>query len=172
MQANLGSSRLNDLMVTIVVGVGATAVMDIWGMAREPLLGIAPPDYRLLGRWLGHMAHGRFRHEAIAKALPVRGERLIGWTAHYATGVAFAAALIAFAGLAWFARPTLAPALIVGVTSVAAPFLLMQPGMGMGIAGARTPRPAAVRLQSLVTHVVFGFGLYAAGWIARGLGLS
>lgn len=163
---------MNGLIVTLVVGVVATAAMDLWGVARKPLLGIAPPDYRLLGRWLGHMAHGRFRHEAIAKALPVRGERLIGWTAHYATGVAFAAVLIGIAGLAWIARPTLAPALIVGVTSVAAPFLLMQPGMGMGIAGARTPNPAAVRLQSLVTHVVFGFGLYGAGWVARGLGLS
>lgn len=163
---------MNGLIVTLVVGGVATALMDLWGVARKPLLGIAPPDYRLLGRWLGHMAHGRFRHEAIAKAVPVRGERLIGWTAHYATGVAFAAVLIGIAGLAWVARPTLAPALIVGVTSVAAPFLLMQPGMGMGIAGARTPRPAAVRLQSLVTHVVFGFGLYGAGWVARGLGLS
>ena len=172
MQANFGSSRLNDLIVTLVVGVVATAVMDLWGIARKPLLGIAPPDYRLLGRWLGHMAHGRFRHEAIAKALPVRGERLIGWAGHYVTGVAFAAVLLGIAGLTWIARPTLAPALIVGVGSVAAPFLLMQPGMGMGIAGARTPRPAAVRLQSLVTHVVFALGLYAAGWVARGLGLS
>jgi hypothetical protein len=160
------------LIVTLVVGVGATAVMDLWGIARKPLLGIAPPDHRLLGRWLGHMAHGRFRHEAIAKALPVRGERVIGWTAHYVTGVAFAAVLIVIWWLGWVARPTLAPALIVSVGSVMAPFLLMQPGMGMGIAGARTPRPAAVRLQSLVTHVVFGLGIYAAGWVARGLCLS
>ena len=160
---------MNYLTVTLVVVVGATAVMDLWGIARKPLLGIAPPDYRLLGRWLGHMALGRFRHEAIAKALPVRGERVIGWTAHYVTGVAFAAVLIVIWGLAWGARPTLAPALMVGVGSVVAPLLLMQPGMGMGIAGARTPRPAAVRLQSLVTHVVFGLGLYAAGWVARGL---
>lgn len=160
---------MNYLIVTLVVGVGATAVMDLWGIARKPLLGIAPPDYRLLGRWLGHMAQGRFHHEAIAKALPVRGERVIGWTAHYVTGVAFAAVLIVIWGLAWVAHPTLAPALMVGVGSVVAPLLLMQPGMGMGIAGARTPRPAAVRLQSLVTHVVFGLGLYAAGWVARGL---
>ena len=79
--------------------------------------------------------------------------------------------LIAIAGRAWVAHPTLAPALIVGVTSVAALFLLMQPGMGMGIAGARTAA-SKQGLQSLVTHVVFGLGLYAAGWIARGLDLS
>ena len=171
MQANL-ERGLDYLTCTLVVGVGATAVMDLWGIARKPLLGIAPPDYRLLGRWLGHVAHGRFRHAAIAKSPPVRGERMIGWTAHYLTGIAFAAVLIAIWGTAGVALPTLGPALIVGVGSVVAPFLLMQPGMGMGIAGRRTPRPAAVRLQSLVTHAVFGLGLYAAGWAARGLYLS
>jgi len=35
--------------------------------------------------------------------------------------------------------------------------------MGAGIAASRTPRPGAARLQSLVTHAVFGLGLYAAG---------
>lgn len=39
----------------------------------------------------------------------------------------------------------------------------MQPGMGAGIAASRTPNPRAARLQSLVTHAVFGLGLYLAG---------
>jgi hypothetical protein len=54
--------------------------------------------------------------------------------------------------------------LIIGVGSVMAPFLVLQPGMGAGIAASRTPRPAVVRLQSLVTHGIFGLGLYAAAW--------
>ena len=37
----------------------------------------------------------------------------------------------------------------------------MQPGMGAGIAASRTPRPAAARVQSLLTHAIFGLGLYA-----------
>lgn len=113
------------------------------------------------------MAHGRFRHESIARSPPVRGERLIGWAAHYMIGIAFASALIGVWGLAWVRHPTIGPALLVGFVSVAAPFLLMQPGMGAGIAAARTPRPAAARIQSLVTHAVFGLGLYASGWITR-----
>lgn len=28
---------------------------------------------------------------------------------------------------------------------------------------SRTPRPASARLQSLLTHLIFGLGLYAAG---------
>jgi hypothetical protein len=49
---------------------------------------------------------------------------------------------------------------------VAAPFLLLQPALGAGIAASRTPRPNVARRRSLVTHLVFGLGLYLAaeGW--------
>jgi hypothetical protein len=147
----------------VLIGTGATAVMDAWGVARRRLLGAPAPDYGLVGRWLAWMPRGRFRHERIAATPAVKAEKLIGWTAHYAIGVAFAAGLLGTCGLEWAQRPTLAPALLFGIVTVAAPFLLMQPGMGAGIAASRTPRPGAARLQSLVTHAVFGFGLYAAG---------
>jgi hypothetical protein len=153
------------LVCTLLIGAGATAVMDLWTIARRHLFGIAPPDYGLVGRWIAYLARGRLRHERIAASPPVRAERLIGWTAHYVIGVGFAAALVAIWGLDWARQPTLGPALIVGIGSVAAPFLVMQPGMGAGIAASRTPRPAAARLQSLVTHAIFGLGLYAAGWL-------
>ena len=150
---------------TLITGVGATAVTDIWAIARKRLLGISLPDYGLVGRWLAYLPRGRFRHEPIAASPPLRGERLIGWTAHYLIGIAFAAILLALWGLEWARQPTLGPALIVGIGSVAAPFLLMQPGMGAGIAASRTPRPAAARLQSLATHAIFGLGLYATAWV-------
>ena len=137
--------------------------MDLWGLARKPLLGIAPPNYALVGRWIAYMTHGRFRHDSIAASAPVRGEHIIGWTVHYLTGIAFAAMLIGIWGAAWVQQPTIGPALAVGIGAVVAPFFLMQPGMGAGIAASRTPRPASARLQSLITHGVFGLGLYAAG---------
>jgi hypothetical protein len=149
------------------MGTGATAVMDAWGFARKRLLGAKPPDYGLVGRWLAYMPRGRFVHDSIAATPPLRGERVIGWTAHYAIGIAFAAVLLAIWGLEWARQPTLAPALIVGVATVAAPFLVMQPGMGAGIAASRTPRPGAARLQSLVTHTVFGLGLYGAAFLTN-----
>lgn len=155
---------MNYLTYAVLTGAGATALMDVWGIARKRLLGVPAPDYGLVGRWFAHMARGRFRHERIAASPPLKGERLIGWTAHYLTGIAFAAVLLAIWGLDWARHPTLGPALIVGIGSVAAPFLVMQPGMGAGIAASRTPRPAAARVQSLVTHAIFGFGLYAGGW--------
>ncbi len=154
-----------DLMQALFVGAGATLVTDLWAIVRKRVLGIPPPDYALVGRWLGHMPRGRFRHDRIANAPFVPGERLLGWSAHYLTGVVFAGLLLAIVGPEWIDQPTIVPALLVGVITVAAPFLLMQPGMGAGIAASRTPRPGAARLQSLITHSIFGLGLYAAAWL-------
>ena len=147
----------------VPIGAGATLLTDAWSIARKRFFGIPAPDFGLVGRWIAGLAFGRFRHDRIASSPPVRGERAIGWTAHYVIGIAFAAILLGIWGVDWVRYPRLWPALIVGVATVAAPFLLMQPGMGAGIAASRTPRPNAARLQSLVTHTIFGLGLYAAG---------
>lgn len=149
------------LISALLVGAGATLVMDLWAIVRQRLLGVPPLDYALVGRWLGHLARGRFFHNPIGASAAVPGERAIGWTAHYVIGIAFGGVLMAGWGPGWACRPTIGPALIVGIGSVVAPFLVMQPAMGAGIAASRTPRPAAARLHSLVTHAVFGLGLYA-----------
>jgi hypothetical protein len=155
------------VLVTMLVGAGATALMDAWTLLRRRWLGTPLPDYGLVGRWLGHMPRGRFQHHAIRHAQAVPGERALGWTAHYLIGIAFAGLLPAIWGDAWLQRPSLAPALIVGMATVAAPFLLMQPGMGAGLAARHTARPAAARWQSLVSHTVFGLGLYAAACLIQ-----
>ena len=149
----------------VLIGAGATAVMDLWMLARTRLLGTPAQSYGLVGRWLAGLARGQFRHERIAAAPAVRGEVAFGWLAHYLIGIAFASVLLAIWGLDWARQPTLAPALLVGIGTVLAPFLVMQPGMGAGFFASRTPRPNAARLQSLVTHAVFGLGLYAAAWL-------
>lgn len=149
---------------TILIGVCATAFLDLWSAARTFVFGTPAPDYALVGRWLAHLTRGRLFHDAISRAAPVRGEHLIGWIAHYLTGIAFAAVLLVGWGPGWAREPTLIPALIVGIGSVVAPFLLMQPCMGAGFFARRTPDPAAARRRSLATHAVFGLGLYAAGW--------
>ena len=38
----------------------------------------------------------------------------------------------------------------------------MQPAMGAGVAGSRTPDPRATRLRNLATHAAYGAGLYVA----------
>lgn len=146
----------------VVMGVGGAALMDAWAVFARRVLTVQGLDYAMLGRWIGHFAHGRFAHARIAAAARVRGERPLGWAAHYAIGVAFALVLLAARGLDWAHSPTILPALVVGVGTVAAPWLVMQPAMGAGIAGSRTPAPWATRLRNLATHVVYGLGVYGS----------
>lgn len=155
------------LVGAALIGSGATAVIDGWGVLRAHVLGTPSLDYGLVGRWLIPLARGQYRHFQIAASDPAPRERLIGWAAHYLIGIAFAAVLLAIWGLDWLHSPRIGPALIVGIGSAAAPFLIMQPGMGLGIAAHRAPRPNLARLNTLLTHAVFGVGLYVAGWIVR-----
>jgi len=36
----------------------------------------------------------------------------------------------------------------------------LQPSFGLGVAASKTPHPNQARLKSLMTHTVFGLGLY------------
>ena len=153
----------------VLIGVGATAVMDIWALLLKSLFKIPSLDYGMVGRWLGHMPAGRFVHRSIAKAAPIPGERLIGWAAHYAIGVIFAGLLLLIWGLDWARAPSLLPALLVGVATVVAPFFIMQPGMGAGFAASKTPAPNTARLRSLMAHTAFGVGLFLSAWISARL---
>jgi hypothetical protein len=152
------------IISTIAIGAGATAIMDLW-LALLRHWRVPSLDYALLGRWIGYFPRGRFMHANINAAAPIRHERIIGWTAHYGIGVLFAALLLVIWGQGWLERPTLRPALIVSTGTLVAPFLVMQPAMGAGFAASKTPRPHVARLRSLVTHSVYGIGLYASAWL-------
>jgi hypothetical protein len=146
----------------VLVGIGASALMDAWSLLLRRGFGVPTLDYALLGRWIGHFPRGRFVHERIAWAEPVAGERRIGLLAHYAIGVAFALVLLAISGLDWATTPTIWPPLLVGLGTIVAPWFVMQPAMGAGIAGSRSPSPWGTRLRNLGTHAVYGVGLYLA----------
>ncbi|WP_242108659.1 DUF2938 domain-containing protein [Luteimonas aquatica] len=148
------------------IGIGATAVIDLWALALRQFFGIRPLDWGLVGRWLGHLPRGRLVHESIATAAPVHGERALGWAAHYAVGIVFAAALIAAQGLPWARLPTAPPALAFGLLTVVFPFFVLQPGLGAGIAASKMSRPGQARLRSLATHAVFGIGLYVSALLS------
>src|SRR5689334_23251309 len=146
----------------VLMGVGGAALMDAWALFVRRAFNVRGLDYAMLGRWIGHLPRGRFVHERIAAAGAVRGERPLGWVSHYSIGVAFAFLVLAIWGLDWARSPTLLPALLIGWVTVAAPWLVMQPAMGAGVAASKTPDPVAARLRNLATHTVYGIGLYAS----------
>jgi hypothetical protein len=151
------------LFGAIVVGVGATLFMDLWALFLKNALRIPSPDYCMVGRWLCHMPEGTFRHSSIATAPRKRSECTVGWIAHYVIGVAYALAFVVLVSGSWLRGPTLLPALLFGVGTVVAPFLLMHPSFGFGIAASKTLDPARARAKSLMAHAAYGVGLYVCG---------
>ena len=151
---------MDPITSTVLTGLGATATLDLWSLVRRSELGLPLPNYGHVARWLLHMRRGRFHHDAISAAPPVAHETAIGWGVHYAIGVAYAALLPLAWGTAWFESPHLGHALAIGLATTAAPFLLMQPGMGAGLLARRTPRPNIARLHTVANHLVVGLGLY------------
>ncbi len=157
------------LWKTLAVGIGATALMDLWAVALNRLLGIGLPNWAMVGRWFAHVPHGTLFHKDIARAAPARNELAIGWLAHYATGIAYAAALVLVMGTGWLAAPTFLPAFVLGMLTIGAGWFLLQPGMGAGWAASRKPNPWQVRLLNLLAHAVFGSGLFSTAWLVSGL---
>ncbi|MBL8550946.1 MAG: DUF2938 domain-containing protein [Hyphomonadaceae bacterium] len=150
-----------------VVGIGATLILDFWSLFLKAAFGVPSPNYKMVGRWIGYFTRGRFVHRAVADAPRIGGEHLIGWSAHYGIGILYAGLLVAFAGADWLNTPTVLPAMLVGIMTVAAPFLMMQPAMGAGFASSKAERPNIARMRSLAAHAAFGFGLYLAAVIVR-----
>jgi hypothetical protein len=160
------SKELEFIVRAVWIGGIGTLIMDAWLLLRQRLFGVPPLNYALLGRWVGYISRGCFVHESIAKTPALRYERALGWSAHYSIGISFAALLLLIWGVEWSHHPTLLPALTIGLGTVIAPLFIMQPAMGLGIAGSKTPNPTANRLRSVVTHLIYGLGLYLAALLS------
>lgn len=158
------SDKVEFVLRTMMVGTGATMVMDLWAVLLKRL-GIPSLNFAFLGRWIGHLREGRWIHDGIAKSAPVRGELVIGWCAHYGIGITFAALLLSTFGLQWARSPSLLPALFIGLVTVVAPLFILQPALGAGIASTKTAAPLFNSVKSVVTHAVFGVGLYLAALV-------
>lgn len=157
-------TTLQTLLQVVGIGIGATVAMDLW-LAVLQKFGAATLNFDLVGRWVGHLFRGQLRHKSIRESSRIPGERAWGWLTHYAVGMAFGGMLVAAQGLHWLQNPSPGPALAVGMATVLAPLLIMQPAMGYGWASSKTPTPLKSCIRSLANHAVFGFGLYAAGLV-------
>jgi len=78
-------------IVGLIVGILATVTMDIVAVIalRLGIAGRGPrrtgPD--LIGRWIGYLMRGEFRHTDILRTPPLRGELVLGLAAHYLIGI-------------------------------------------------------------------------------------
>lgn len=153
------------LFQTVITGVAATAIMDLWSLFQKYIIKIPPLNYALVGRWTLWLPKGKFRHNTIISTNSEHGERVTGWLFHYLTGILFAFIPLILDGPAWLNKPLLVTALLTGLLTLFAPLIILQPALGFGIAASQTLRPWLARLLSVLTHMAYGCGLYIAALI-------
>ena len=144
----------------IVMGLLATLLMDLWAVLLNRVAGQQLPNWGNVGRWVAHIPRGRVFHDAIGAVEPVAGEAAIGWVFHYAVGVIYGVMLALIMGPAWLSAPTFFPAWVFAILMLGFGWFLLQPGMGLGWAAARTGAPWKARALGLAAHTVFGLGLW------------
>ena len=157
---------MNTLLKISTIGVGATLMLDIWNYLLG-LFNIKSLDYRFIGRWIGNFVNGKFYHSNIMITPPVQNELFIGWAAHYLIGISFSFVLIIVFGNEWLEKPLLVPAILIGLATVIAPLFIMQPALGFGIASSKLPNPIVRVLKSIITHLVYGTGLYLSALLVN-----
>ncbi len=154
------------IMTGIIMGLGGTLAMDVWAYVLHRFGGHSLPNWAMPGRWLGHVFKGRIFHDDIAAVEPIGGELGLGWVLHYGVGILYGIVFIAFSGADWVANPQFLPLWIFSILTIAAGWILLQPGMGLGWAASRTPNPWKVRGKGLVAHTVFALGMWAGFHLA------
>lgn len=144
----------------LFLGFFSTLFMDLWALFMKNIFGISGLDYRYVGRWILSMKEGVFFHDTIIQTSPQKSEKVFGWVSHYIIGILFAMIFLGFNGNTWFYHPDFGSALFFGIITTVAPFFLMQPMFGFGIAARKTPNPFLMRLKSLMAHTSYGIGLF------------
>jgi len=151
----------------LAMGLTATVAIDVWATFANRVLGWPRTNWGMVGRWIGHMPEGQFTHVSISSSPSISHELVVGWTFHYVVGCIYAALYLVYVDAVQMGKPTLVSAVLFGLVTVLSPWLLMQPGLGLGICASRAPRPNLVRLQNLIIHIIFGLVLYCSYQIPK-----
>jgi hypothetical protein len=156
-------------LYVLIVGVVATAALDLWQQVCRLVFGLPITDWGLIGRWVGHFRDGQFTQPDIGRAAPVPGERPLGWLVHYAVGIGYGVVYLALMWLLLGTPPSLLSALVFAALSVGVTWFFMEPVLGAGVMAAKVPNRPVALAHDLTSHLAMGLGLWAGDLIARPL---
>ncbi|MCJ2181306.1 DUF2938 domain-containing protein [Novosphingobium sp. 1949] len=151
----------------LVVGIGATVVLDLWALALRHALGVAGANWGIVGRWLMGLGSGNVIYRGTDLSAPTRAEKALGWAFHYLVGLGYAALYPLVWGAGFLNAPRVLPVVLVGfVFSTLAGLVVLTPCLGGGVFARKAPdQPRRIAL-SLVNHTVFAVAQFA---LARAL---
>jgi len=149
-----------ELSEIVITGTVATICADLWHLFLKRALRFPVANWQMIGRWVAGMAGGKFVHRVIHEAPPVAGETAIGWSFHYLVGIGYAALYLALMRFILQGEPSLGSALLFGTATLAAPWFVMQPALGLGMMACHQHSRLTIAVVTVTTHLVFGAALY------------
>ena len=153
------------LVQVIFIGVVATMAIDIWAVILNKGFKLPTTNWGMVGRWFGHLPSGKYIHSPISSSEKIRFEHAIGWGLHYAIGIVYAYLYLLVVFYVVKDEPSLITAMTFGLLTVLVPWLVLQPGLGLGFFAKLTDKPSTVRVINLSMHAIFGVALYF-GWVS------
>ena len=150
------------IFFSLVVGIGSTLFLDLWGLFLFKLKGIPATDWGSVGRWLLGLRQGLW----VASQQDTRPtsllEKVSGWAFHYFVGIAYAVIVAIGWGEPFIQAPTLLPIILVGIVlSSVAGLTLFMPAMGAGFFGRKIPNQGTAILMMMIAHTVFALGQFS-----------
>ncbi|WP_333715581.1 DUF2938 family protein [Pantoea eucrina] len=132
-------------------------MMDIWSLCQQSLFKVLSLQYALVDRFFWGLLRGKVRHNPMFTTPPIQGEGLAGWAIHYLTGIAFAFIPVVLTGAGWYHEPEVFTAVFTAFLTLLAPFMILQPALGFGLAAVRTPDGPATSVPCHIWRIGAGF---------------
>tara|TARA_Y100001956_G_scaffold82919_1_gene106818 strand:- start:3519 stop:4010 length:492 start_codon:yes stop_codon:yes gene_type:complete len=149
------------LVLGAVAGLGATVFTDLIAILRQGWA-VTHGFYCLVGRWVGSFRYHGPVHDDIRASVPVVGEAMFGWSAHVLLGVMYGIGFAMLFGSSALEKPQIWQGLSFGIATVLVPWLIFQPLFGWGFAMSKAPDPWTLRMKGVITHTVFGLGVWVS----------
>ena len=150
----------------LITGLAGATAADLGRTIYQAVTGFPPVNWSVTGRWFLMVLQGQpyVANVGMAPALP--HELIAGHAAYYTISVIFAAVYLLLLKLLK-RQPSLWSGLLFGWVTMAFPFLVQMPLMGMGVLASATATPWLIIGRTLVHHSCFGLGLALGAMITR-----
>lgn len=146
------------LLRILITGLAGATAADIGRTIYQALTGFPPVNWSITGRWFLMVLGGQPYVPDVGAAPALPHELIAGHAAYYTISVVFAGVYLLALKL-MKREPSLWNGLVFGWATMAFPFLVQMPLMGMGAFASATAMPGLIIGRTLVHHSSFGLGL-------------